>query len=446
MSDKKVPQFFIPASYKGHQLSPTPASSNNQRSQNTIGVSDTQRQRNPTNQLSTELNHNSPGAKHVNGKPGGQNNSLLFPSPTGTLDLSHYNFVPTQPDNITTTITTTTTNNNNNNKDAKSKRINGALSSSQASATNNRLNDTLIDNNISNNNAEFVDSSQTTEKGEKDKKRRRFRRPRKNSKLDKLIRFLEDKRVKDDGNSEELEDLQMPKLRKVLNIIFVTLGVCFLLAVIIVILYTTFAGETDALKDLCHHRNKPSSSCDNQTDLDHLEVEEDDSTAPGIPHTHITSQNSPTQEDLQKFHLMHASPSEVDLSNPTLSQKYNNVPVLQSPLDVSISQIDGSNEGVTRGPLPPPPPDLYSYIDTFDDIYFTHTNNQGNYPWSHKVYNNAPKTESTNNFPDHVQQPPLDSKQKSDENTVWSESWIPTVQDKTKSYRTQLDKKNLKKV
>lgn len=76
----------------------------------------------------------------------------------------------------------------------------------------------------------------------KEKKRRRFRRPRRNSKLDKLIRLLEDKRVGDDDeNAEELEDLQMPRLRKVLNIIFVTLGVCFLLAVIIVIMYTTIA-------------------------------------------------------------------------------------------------------------------------------------------------------------------------------------------------------------
>ncbi|XP_018655188.1 hypothetical protein Smp_171470 [Schistosoma mansoni] len=59
-----------------------------------------------------------------------------------------------------------------------------------------------------------MDSAQTTENVEKEKKRRRFRRPRKNSKLDRLIRFLEDKRVKDDGNGEELEDLQMPRLRK----------------------------------------------------------------------------------------------------------------------------------------------------------------------------------------------------------------------------------------
>ncbi|CAH8665651.1 unnamed protein product [Schistosoma bovis] len=425
MSDKKVPQFFIPASYKGHQTSPTPVSSNNLRSQNSTSINDTQHQRNLTNQLSTELNPNSPGIKFVNGKRD-QKQSLLFPSPTGTLDLSHYNFVPTQADNTNNTIITT---NANNNKDTKSKRLNGRLSN-QVSATNNRLNDTLIDNN--NNNAEFMDSAQTAENGEKEKKRRRFRRPRKNSKLDRLIRFLEDKRVKDDGNGEELEDLQMPRLRKVLNIIFVTLGVCFLLAVIIVILYTTFAGETETLKDLCQHRNKPSSSCDNQTDLDHSEFEEDDSTVSGIPHAHITSENFPRSDDTQKSQLMHTSPSELSPSNSASSQKYNNIPELQSPLDVSISQIDGTNEGVTRGPLPPPPPDLYSYIDTFDDIYLTQTNNQGNYPWSHKVYNNAPKAESMNNHPNYIQQPSND-KQRNDMNTIWPESWMPPIQHEIKA-------------
>ncbi|CAH8681133.1 unnamed protein product [Schistosoma rodhaini] len=434
MSDKKVPQFFIPASYKGHQTSPTPASSNNPRLQNSTGVNDAQHQRNPTNQLSTELNPNSPGIKFVNGKPGDQKQSLLFPSPTGTLDLSHYNFVPTQVDNTNNAIITTTVNNDsNNNKDTRSKRLNGRLSN-QVSATNNRLNDTLIDNN---NNAEFMDSAQTTENVEKEKKRRRFRRPRKNSKLDRLIRFLEDKRVKDDGNGEELEDLQMPRLRKVLNIIFVTLGVCFLLAVIIVILYTTFAGETETLKDLCQHRNKPSSSCDNQTDLDHSEFEEEDSTVSGISHSHITSENFATPDDTQKFQLIHTSPSELNPSISAPSQKYNSIPVLQSPLDVSISQIDGTNEGVTRGPLPPPPPDLYSYIDTFDDIYLTETNNQGNYPWSHKVYNNAPKTESMNNFPNHVQQPSND-KQQNDVNTVWPESWMSPMKHEKKATKQNI--------
>ncbi|CAH8643149.1 unnamed protein product [Heterobilharzia americana] len=230
MNDKKVPQFFIPASYKGHQTSPASVPPANLLSQIHSSNTDTKGQRNPRSQSSDETRPISPTvsrATFANGKPGDLKSPLLFPSPTGTLDLSHYNFVPTQ------TI---------NNKDSKSKRPNGGLSS-QALVTNNRLNNTLDNNNNDVNNGDLIDSSQTGGgNGEKEKKRRRFRRPRKNSKLDRLIRFLEDKRVKDDGNGEELEDLQMPKLRKVLNIIFVTLGVCFLLAVIIVILYTTIAG------------------------------------------------------------------------------------------------------------------------------------------------------------------------------------------------------------
>ncbi|KAH8868513.1 hypothetical protein EWB00_002467 [Schistosoma japonicum] len=431
MSGKKVPQFFIPASYKGHQTNPTPISSTNLYMQNSIGTNDTQRQRNLTNQLSTEINASSPGIIFGNGKPSDQRNPLLFPSPTGTLDLSHYNFVPTQ------TLHTTSSN-----KDTKSRRANGGISN-QATTTNNRLNDALTDNNVNNNNADHIDSAQTVIIGEKEKKRRRFRRPRKNSKLDRLIRFLEDKRVKDDGNGEELEDLQMPRLRKVLNIIFVTLGVCFLLAVIIVILYTTFAGETDSFKDLCHHRNKLSSSCDNQTDLDHLELEDEDSIVSGIPHTHIRLSNSPTPEVTQKFPPMLMSSSEVEISHPTLSQKHYDTPALQSPLDVSISRIDGTNEGVTRGPLPPPPPDIYSYIDKLDDIYLTHTNNEGNYPWSHKVYNNPPIKEPINN---HIQQP-SNSKQQNDENSIWSDSWMQPIQHKTNHYETQLNTiKNIKKM
>ncbi|KAK4474817.1 hypothetical protein MN116_001934 [Schistosoma mekongi] len=408
----------------GHQTNPTPISSTNVYLQNSTGTSDTQRQRNLASHLSTELNTSSPGITFGNGKSSDQRNPLLFPSPTGTLDLSHYNFVPIQTPNTTSS-----------NKDTKSRRQNGGISN-QVTTTNNRLNDALIDNNVNNNNADLIDSAQTVIIGEKEKKRRRFRRPRKNSKLDRLIRFLEDKRVKDDGNGEELEDLQMPRLRKVLNIIFVTLGVCFLLAVIIVILYTTFAGETDSFKDLCHHRNKVSSSCDNQTDLDHLELEDDDSTVSGIPLTHIKLSNSPTPEVTQKFPPMLMSTSEGEIPYPTLSQKHYDTPVLQSPLDVSISQIDGTNDGVTRGPLPPPPPDIYSYIDKLDDIYLTHTNNQGNYPWSHKVYNNAPIKESINN---HIQQS-SNGKQQNDENSIWSNSWMQPVQHKANNYKTQLSK------
>ncbi|VDP97314.1 unnamed protein product [Trichobilharzia regenti] len=228
MNDKKVPQFFIPASYKGHQTSPTSVPSANIRPQSPSSTTYTNRQRIPASQTSNEIrppSSTASGTTFANGKASEVKNSLLYPSPTGTLDLSHYNFVPAQT----------------NNKDSKSNRPNGGLSS-RTLVANNRLSNTP-DNTDGNNNAEFVDSAQLNGgNGGKEKKRRRFRRPRKNSKLDRLIRFLEDKRVKDDGNGEELEDLQMPRLRKVLNIIFVTLGVSFLLAVIIVILYTTIAG------------------------------------------------------------------------------------------------------------------------------------------------------------------------------------------------------------
>ena len=71
------------------------------------------------------------------------------------------------------------------------------------------------------------------------RKRRRFARPapRQNRTIDRIIRALEDKRIQD---SSQLQDLKMPRLRRVLNIIFVTLGVCFLLAVVVVIIYTEF--------------------------------------------------------------------------------------------------------------------------------------------------------------------------------------------------------------
>lgn len=73
------------------------------------------------------------------------------------------------------------------------------------------------------------------------KKKRKFKGPRRNSKFEKIIALLEDKRVLDDADAYQLEDIKMPRLRNVLNIIFLTSGVCFLLAVVIVILYTAFA-------------------------------------------------------------------------------------------------------------------------------------------------------------------------------------------------------------
>ncbi|KAL3307690.1 hypothetical protein Ciccas_013791 [Cichlidogyrus casuarinus] len=77
---------------------------------------------------------------------------------------------------------------------------------------------------------------------ENSKKRRRFMRPRKNSKLEKLIAFLADKRV-DDNDGEKLEDLQLPAVRRALNIIFITTGIIIFLAVISVIVYTSIIDQ-----------------------------------------------------------------------------------------------------------------------------------------------------------------------------------------------------------
>ncbi|VDM33443.1 unnamed protein product [Hydatigera taeniaeformis] len=74
---------------------------------------------------------------------------------------------------------------------------------------------------------------------------KRFKGPRRSSALERFIALLEDKRIMEDSaDAHQLEDIKMPRLRNVLNIIFITAGVCFLLAVVIVILYTTFASAS----------------------------------------------------------------------------------------------------------------------------------------------------------------------------------------------------------
>ena len=73
-------------------------------------------------------------------------------------------------------------------------------------------------------------------------KKKMFKGPRRNSLLERIIEVLQDRRILEDSeDAHQLEDMKMPRLRKVLNIIFITAGVGFLLAVVIVILYTTFA-------------------------------------------------------------------------------------------------------------------------------------------------------------------------------------------------------------
>ncbi|VDP97313.1 unnamed protein product [Trichobilharzia regenti] len=195
--------------------------------------------------------------------------------------------------------------------------------------------------------------------------------------------------------------------------------------------------RTDALKDLCHHRNKPSSGCDNQTDFEHADLEEDESSVSPTTHTHISPSSSSVPEINQNSQIMYTSPSENEHSKHLLSSsKIYNTPALQSPLDVSISQIDATNEAVTRGgPSLPPPPDIYSYIDTFDDIYLTPTNNEGNYPWSHKLYNSAAKVEPMN------KQQSSNTIQHNDQNPVWSESWIPKLQHETVERAAHLNNK-----
>ncbi|CAH8643164.1 unnamed protein product [Heterobilharzia americana] len=161
--------------------------------------------------------------------------------------------------------------------------------------------------------------------------------------------------------------------------------------------------------------------------------------------TYIPPQSPLVSEGTEKFQLMHTSP-ENEQPKPLSPSNIYNMPVLQSPLDVSISQIDGTNEAVTRGPLPPPP-DIYSYIDTFDDIYLTPTNNEGNYPWSHKLYNNPPKVEQMTNLQKH-ENLPTNSGRQIDQNSIWSESWIPKFQHTAVNHAIQVNnhKKTIKKV
>ncbi|THD24582.1 hypothetical protein D915_004731 [Fasciola hepatica] len=243
----KAPAFFIPASYKGHLMNTpiiTPKSTSGplpsnhvtspSRSNELGRMTDSYGQMGSTNDGNQPSGHTL-GGLGITGNSGNkdsiannvarlgskqeesQQSSYLLASPGGVLDLSMYNFVPAHTKSPTP-------------KGAKGKSGNGTVAVTNTAIVGENPTETM----------NLVDSEVATV--QKEKKRRRFRRPRRNSKLDKLIRLLEDKRVGDDDeNAEELEDLQMPRLRKVLNIIFVTLGVCFLLAVIIVIMYTTIA-------------------------------------------------------------------------------------------------------------------------------------------------------------------------------------------------------------
>ncbi|VEL22904.1 unnamed protein product [Protopolystoma xenopodis] len=154
---------------------------------------------------------------HIAGRPLSEAHKLLVSAPGGALDLSQYDYKPQiAPPTITSTQT------------GSADMATTGLMASEAAAG-------LRSPTQSRGLAEDTNTDEECER----KRLRRFMRPRRNSKLDRVIAFLEDKRVKDDADIHRLDDLQMPRLRRILNIIFVTLGVCFLLAVVIVIIYTT---------------------------------------------------------------------------------------------------------------------------------------------------------------------------------------------------------------
>uniref|UniRef100_A0A1I8HCL6 Conserved plasma membrane protein n=1 Tax=Macrostomum lignano TaxID=282301 RepID=A0A1I8HCL6_9PLAT len=77
--------------------------------------------------------------------------------------------------------------------------------------------------------------------GDKSKRKQIMTRARKHPTVDRIITVLQDKRFEDD-QADQIQDLQLPMLRKVLNVIFIALGVVFLLGVIVVIIYTSLAS------------------------------------------------------------------------------------------------------------------------------------------------------------------------------------------------------------
>ncbi|CDS37298.1 conserved hypothetical protein [Echinococcus multilocularis] len=139
-------------------------------------------------------------------------NSMLIHAPGGALDLSLYNYYPTP------------------------QRVHPCLSQQ------------VISDELEEGSCGQPQKQQTPVAGDdadaRGAKMKRFKGPRRSNLLEKFIALLEDKRIMEDSeDAHQLEDLKMPRLRNVLNIIFITAGVCFLLAVVIVILYTTFASN-----------------------------------------------------------------------------------------------------------------------------------------------------------------------------------------------------------
>ncbi|KAL7059875.1 hypothetical protein AAHC03_013788 [Spirometra sp. Aus1] len=145
--------------------------------------------------------------------------SMVVQAPGGALDLSLYDYRPV----IHSTVSNSTS----------------------ARRLEQELDDLVVKLDVDGleENEQEQESTSGTTAGATEGKKRRFHAPRRNSKLERLIRLLEDKRIIDEADAYQLEDIKMPRLRNALNIIFITSGVCFLLAVVIVILYTTIAGN-----------------------------------------------------------------------------------------------------------------------------------------------------------------------------------------------------------
>ncbi|KAL5107222.1 hypothetical protein TcWFU_000187 [Taenia crassiceps] len=145
-------------------------------------------------------------------------NSMLIHSPGGALDLSLYDYCPTpqqvHPSSSQQVIS-----------DELEEEPSGQLQKQQVPAAS-------------------AGSGAGVGADPRVRKMKRFKGPRRSSVLERFIALLEDRRIMEDSeNAHQLEDIKMPRLRNVLNIIFITAGVCFLLAVVIVILYTTFASN-----------------------------------------------------------------------------------------------------------------------------------------------------------------------------------------------------------
>ncbi|KAF5403530.1 hypothetical protein PHET_03029 [Paragonimus heterotremus] len=354
-ADKKAPQFFIPATYKSLHATPgqptkvggsVPGSTSAAFAQpciaNHIHVADRQNSVAGQTNRGVTVNNISSKVGTEASKPGSSSQSgFLLASPSGVLDLSHYNYVP-----VAGKATVK----------AAPKPPNGDLThqlqldeATLAAGGQGDTQDTRI---------------------EKEKKRRRFRRPRRNSKLDRLIRFLEDKRVADEDNGGELEDLQMPRLRKYAS--------CWLSLLLFCILQL----PPEALNEACMNRFKDPEPCDNQTfstEPTTMEVTDifltsgDGATDfPGLAQDTLGDQSHQPNYPVKFPPLPSTNFDHWDADRPQSS-----LTQLHSPPDVSITQSDNM---IRRNPEE----SHLNYPTGFN--YEPSFQNPGNYPWSHQRY------------------------------------------------------------